>query len=318
MQDFLLPRKVSLFRTNTREMVQMEKQKKMPSNQKIAEVLDQIAYLLETQEANPFRVRAYRNAANRARDLKQSLARLVVLGDGQALQELPDIGEGLARVISRYVQTGQSEMLYRLQGEVTPEELFEKVPGIGPYLSERIVNELDINTLEELEQAAFDGRLAHVKGFGPNRVNGVRVSLTGMLSRPAQKRAWQRLQYVAQDEPSVEVLLDVDAEYRAKAEADKLPRITPRRFNPAGKAWLPILHTSRKGWNFTTLYSNTLQAHKLKMTHDWVVIYYEQAERENQVTVVTATHGLYTGKRIVRGRETECERYFRKMENKNV
>lgn len=100
-------------------------------------------------------MRAYRNAANRASDWLRSLARRVVRGDGQALQELPDIGEGLARVISRYIQTGQPEMLYRLQGEITPEELFEKVPGIGSHLAERIVNELNIYTLEELEQAAF-------------------------------------------------------------------------------------------------------------------------------------------------------------------
>lgn len=87
-------------------------------------------------------------------------------------------------------------------------------------------------------------------------------------------------------------------------------KIAPKRFNPEGKAWLPILHTSRDGWSFTVLYSNTARAHELDKTHDWVVIYYERDGREDQATVVTASHGTLEGKRIVRSREAECERYY--------
>lgn len=60
--------------------------------------------------------------------------------------------------------------------------------------------------------------------------------------------------------PSVDLLLEVDRLYRQKAEADELPMIAPKRFNPEGKAWLPVLHTSRDGWHFTVLYSNTARA----------------------------------------------------------
>ena len=103
------------------------------------------------------------------------------------------------------------------------------------------------------------------------------------------------------------VLLDVDKEYRDKAKASKLPTIAPRRFNPEGKAWLPVLHAHRDHWHFSALYSNTALAHKLERTHDWVVMYYyDDHHQEGQHTVVTETRGPLTGRRVVRGRETEC------------
>jgi DNA polymerase (family X) len=161
----------------------MEKSKtRIPSNGEIADVLEHIADLLETQDANPHRVRAYRDGANRARDLDRSLARMVMSGDGKSLQELPDIGEGLARVIARYVENGRSNVLDRLQGEVSPRVLFSQLPGIGPHLAERIIDQLELDTLEELEQAAHDGRLAEVDGFGPKRTQSLRVSLAGLES----------------------------------------------------------------------------------------------------------------------------------------
>src|SRR5215475_13224500 len=75
--------------------------------------------------------------------------------------------------------------------------------------------------------------------------------------------------------PSVELILEVDAEYRRRAQAEELKKIAPRRFNPEGKAWLPLLHTEHGGWTFTALFSNTAVAHELGMTGNWVVIFYE-------------------------------------------
>lgn len=292
----------------------MEKSKtSAPSNQEIADVLEYIADLLESQDANPHRVRAYRDGANRARDLDRSLARMVMSGDGKSLQELPDIGEGLARVITRYVENGRSNVLDRLQGEVSPRVLFSQLPGIGPHLAERIIDQLEVDTLEELEQAAHDGRLAEVDGFGPKRIQSLRVSLAGLLSRSAQRKVRQRTgetQHEKPQRPDIASLLDVDLEYRNKARAGELRKIAPRRFNPNNEAWLPILHTSRNAWDFSVLFSNTARAHELGKTHDWVVIFYEQDSQEGQATVITATHGKLQGKRIVRGRETECERFY--------
>jgi putative hydrolase len=111
----------------------------------------------------------------------------------------------------------------------------------------------------------------------------------------------------AADEPSVGILLDVDREYRAKAQADQLKKIAPKRFNPKGEAWLPILHTRRGPWHFTALFSNTARAHELDKVRDWVVIYFhEDSGGEAQRTVITAARGPLAGLRIVRGREREC------------
>ena len=129
------------------------------SNGEIADILDRIAELMQAQDGNPHRVRAYRNGAMSVRDTPQQISDWVKDGDEKKLQDLPGIGAGLARVISTYVKTGQSNILDRLQGEVTPEALFAQVPGLGPELAQRIVKKLDVNTLEELEQAAHDGRL---------------------------------------------------------------------------------------------------------------------------------------------------------------
>jgi hypothetical protein len=108
-------------------------------------------------------------------------------------------------------------------------------------------------------------------------------------------------------EPPVELLLEVDRAYRTGAQAGTLPTIAPKRFNPDGKAWLPVLHTERPGWHITALYSNTARAHELGRVHDWVVLYVEDdAHREHQYTVVTAGGGVLVGQRVVRGREAEC------------
>lgn len=286
-----------------------------PTNDQIADVLDQIADLLETQGANRFRVQAYRNGAHTVRTSSDSIAETVREGGEEALRELPNIGEGIARVIASYARTGRSDVLERLKGGVAPEALFTQVPGIGEELAQRIAEELDVSTLEELEQAAHDGRLEELEGFGPKRVRNIRVSLAGMLSTAAQRRRRRAgEEEEAGEQPSIEMLLDVDEEYRRKAEAGRLRKIAPKRFNPEGEAWLPILHTEQNGWAFTALYSNTKRAHELDKTDDWVVLYYEQDGEEDQATVVTETRGPLEGKRVVRGREAECREYYEEIE----
>ncbi|MGW8318738.1 MAG: helix-hairpin-helix domain-containing protein [Candidatus Promineifilaceae bacterium] len=280
------------------------------SNEAIAQLLERIADLLQAQDANTFRVRAYRNGAQTVRDTEQSLEQMVLSGDGQALAELPDIGQGLAATISEYVRTGHSNVLSRLEGEVSPACLFTKIPGIGPELAERIVDELDVQSLEQLEQAAHDGRLAKVEGFGPRRVRAVQVSLAGMLSTSAQRRQRQAFESDKPKQPAVSLLIEIDAEYRRRAETGELKTIAPKRFNPENEAWLPIMHVDREDWSFTALYSNTARAHELGKTHDWVVIYYEGDGQEGQCTVVTETHGPLQGKRVVRGREKASQRYY--------
>jgi DNA polymerase (family X) len=196
-------------------------------------------------------------------------------------------------------------MLDRLRGETDPVALLESVSGIGPVLAERLHSELGIDSLEDLEAAAHDNRLSDLAGIGKKKLAGIVDSLATRLGRVRREAHTHEA-----DEPSVEELLEIDREYREKATADRLPKITPRRFNPSGEAWLPILHTHRGERNYTALYSNTARAHKLGWIRDWVVLYYDGGLDERQATVITSQFGSLSGKRIVRGRENECEQYY--------
>ena len=204
-------------------------------------------------------------------------------------------------------------MLERLEGQVSPEDLFASVPGVGEELAHRIHDQLGIETLEELELAAHDGHLEKVPGFGPRRTEALREILASLLSRSSRRRARlvgdQPVESTLQ--PGVDLLLQVDAEYRRRAHAGELRTIAPRRFNPEGRAWLPILHTDRDGWSMTSLFSNTARAHELGMTGDWVIVYYERDGDEGQATIVTEHHGPLSDQRVVRGRESECLRTAR-------
>ncbi len=285
------------------------------SNAQVADILERIADLLEAQNANPFRVRAYREGARSVRNADQSVAQAVEQNKLETLTELPNVGSGIAAVIGEYVSSGKSTLLDDLQAQVAPETVLAKVPGIGHKLAQRIVEQLHIQTLEDLETAAHDGRLAEVEGFGARRVEGVQTALAGMLSRSARSQRRARMKEKkstseATDRPSVDLLLAIDAEYRKRAKADDLRKIAPRRFNPDNEAWLPVLNIKRDGWEFTALYSNTAQAHQLGKTEDWVVIYFERDGKERQQTVVTETKGPLKGKRVVRGREAENRRHY--------
>ncbi len=285
--------------------------KEKPSNAEIADVLEKIADLLEIQGANPFRIRAYRNSAQSVRSAEKSLARLVKEKKMNSVRELPHIGEGIASTIAEFVDTGRIGLLNRLQGEISPEDVFQQVPGIGEDLARRVAKKLDVHSLEELEKAAHDGRLEKIKGFGAKRIQSVKMSLAGMLSQAALKKVRKRRsEGHVQDKPPVGLLLKVDEEYRRRVRAGRLKKIAPRRFNPEGEAWLPIMHTEMEGWDFTALYSNTARAHELGTVKEWVVIYYETKGYEGQCTVVTEKKGPLKEKRVVRGREAECRDYY--------
>jgi hypothetical protein len=197
-------------------------------------------------------------------------------------------------------------MLDRLRGESDPIALLQTVPGIGTVTAERAHDELGIETLEELEIAAHDGRLARTLGLGEKRIAGIRDSLASRLGSIKRSAAVGPLQ----DQPSVNEILDVDREYRQKSDQGLLPVIAPRRFNPQHQKWLPILHTHRGDRHYTAQFSNTPRAHQLNKTRDWVVIYSDGAGRERQCTVITAMYGPLAGRRIVRGREEECSSHY--------
>ncbi len=293
-----------------------------PDNGAIAAELREMSSLLERQQANPFRVRAYARAAAMVESLDEPIRDLYVRRGREGLEALPGIGHGIAGAIEALLQSGRFPQLERLRGQMDPEALFAQIPGVGPGLAAIIHNELHVDTLEALEAAAYDGRLAEVPGIGPRRLAAIRAVLGERLARrqpsqtsitdgtdetfapeiasPAAPKTARRAR------PSVSVLLAADLEYRAKASRGELPLISPRRFNPEHKAWLPVFHTELEGWHMTLLFSNTARAHELKRSHDWVVIYYyDEDHHEGQCTVVTEIYGPKAGQRVVRGREKE-------------
>ena len=285
-----------------------------PMNAQVADRLDEAAALLEQQKANSFRVQAYRNAASTMRDLPRNVVEILHEEGLDGLDRLPGIGPALSRAINLIVTTGRLPMLDRLRGESDPVAILASVPGIGTTLAERIHEDLDIDSLEELEAAAHDGRLAGMPGFGEKRLAGVRDALATRLSRRRAPRASHEID----DRPTVDELLDVDREYRAAADAGRLHRIAPRRFNPRRTAWLPVMHTWRGATHYTALFSNTARAHQLGRTRDWVVLYFDGRDGEQQHTIVTASAGPLAGQRIVRGREAECEAYYKRQPSRQV
>jgi putative hydrolase len=280
-------------------------------NHHAARLFEELAGLLEEQGANPFRIGAYLRAAETLRRLYRPASEILEREGVEGLEALPTIGEQLARQLRLVIETGRLPMLERLRGESDPVTLLASVPGIGPILAERVHHELDVHTLEDLELAAHGGRLRQVPGFGEKRVAGVVESLATRLSRT--RRRPPEPSYLPA-EPSLAELLELDRAYREKAAADELRKIAPRRFNPRGRAWLPILHATRGDRHYTALFSNTAQAHRLGRTGDWVVVYWD-GERgdDGQCTVVTSRQpGPLHGLRVVRGREAECLEHYRR------
>lgn len=269
----------------------------------VARRLDEAGKLLLEQGANPYRVRAYLRAAETLRRLGRSAADILAQEGTEGLERLPGIGPTLSRAIRDTLRLGRMPMLERLRGEMDPERLLASVPGIGKRLARRIHEDLGVESLEDLEAAAHDGRLASIAGLGQKRIGGVIDTLASRLRRVRPESA-----PASATEAPVEELLDVDREYREKAASGGLHRIAPRRFNPAREAWLPVLHTRRAARHYTALFSNTARAHALGKTRDWVVLYHDGGRGERQNTVITAERGPLRGRRIVRGREEECYR----------
>ncbi|MBR8050106.1 helix-hairpin-helix domain-containing protein [Burkholderia vietnamiensis] len=278
-------------------------------NRQIADHLREAAQLLADQGANPYRVAAYRASADTIESLDEALRARFDAGGVDALGALPAVGAGVAQAIAELLVSGRWRLLDRLRGDAERVSAFEAVPGIGHGLALRIHDQLQIDTLEELERAARSGQLEAIAGVGPRRAAGIRAALDDVLSR---RRRWQGH---ARDagvgtEPPVELLLYIDRLYRNKAAAGMLPTLVPRRLNADVSVSPPVMHMTKGGWHFTALAACPARAQEPSATADWVALYfYDATQREQLRTVVTGTLGALAGKRVVRGREMECRVY---------
>lgn len=142
-------------------------------NDEIADIFEQLADLLEIDEANPFRVRAYRNAARILRGLPEEAA--VLIERGEDLSELPAIGKDLAGKIEEVATTGRLQALEDLKRTV-PAGLAEltRIPGLGPKRVKRLHDELGIGTPGALRAAAEKGKLRDLPGFGVKTESRIR------------------------------------------------------------------------------------------------------------------------------------------------
>lgn len=152
------------------------------SNEYIARVFDEIADLLDIEQANPFRIRAYRNAARSVRACDFSIDDR--LRTGAALPKLPAIGADLAGKIDEICRTGSCTLLERLHQEV-PASLTElmHLPAIGPKRARQLFHELGIDSLSALQQAAERGQLQQLAGFGPRLELAIAKNLQARLSQ---------------------------------------------------------------------------------------------------------------------------------------
>ncbi len=170
------------------------------TNHEIAAVFDEIADLLEFQGANPFRTRAYRNAARTIHDLPESAA--VIVGDpGRSLTKIEGIGKDLAEKVAALVETGSLPMLEELRAAV-PESVMAilRVPGLGPKRAAQLYHELHVATLDQLRTACQDHRIQGLKGFG------VKMEAAILQGLDIASESQQRILWIAADQHVQEIL----------------------------------------------------------------------------------------------------------------
>jgi DNA polymerase (family 10) len=148
-------------------------------NPEVAQLFEEVADLLDIQGANPFRVRAYRNAARTIRDLSQPLAEMV--GDGKKLESLVGVGKDLAEKIATILKTGDLPLRQELRGQVPPglRELLN-LPGLGPKRAQTLYQQLQITSLDKLRSAAEKHRIRKLKGFGAKTEESILQALAGL------------------------------------------------------------------------------------------------------------------------------------------
>jgi DNA polymerase (family 10) len=169
-------------------------------NADIAAIFSEIADLLEIEEANPFRIRAYRTAARVIAELGPEAHALVERGDD--LTKLRGIGKDLAAKIAEIVATGRCSALDKLRTELPPavDELLH-VPGLGPKRVRLLWLELDVHTADDLVKAAQAGRIRDIPGFGAKTEANILAAVTAHLSK---KRRYPR----GEAAPYAEALVD--------------------------------------------------------------------------------------------------------------
>lgn len=180
-------------------------------NADVASIFEEVADLLALDDANEFRIRAYRNAARTVRQLSRPVADLI--DEGKALSELPDIGDDLAGKMETIVETGTLPLLEELEKRIDPAlvELMD-VPGLGPERVRTLHDALGITSREELRRAVAEEKVREVEGFGEKTEQNIRDGLDEI----GEETRWLR----AELEPVVASLVEYLGDHDAAEEVD--------------------------------------------------------------------------------------------------
>jgi len=158
----------------------------LPRNAEVIEQIELLADMLELEGTEPFRVLAYRRAAQRIGETGGSIAQLAL--DGKA-KELQGIGKTIEEKIVQIVEQGEIEALAKRKGRIPPDVVaFMRLPGLGPKTARRIWKELDVTTLDGLREAAEQQRLRTLTGLGPKVEENVLKALRERSKPKAKAR----------------------------------------------------------------------------------------------------------------------------------
>ena len=166
------------------------------TNADLAAAFEQVADLLDLQQANPFRIRAYRNAARLVGELKLDLVAHVE--QGRPLPRLPGIGPDLAGKIEEFARTGHLALLDRLRAQI-PSGVAEmlQLPSLGPKRVRALYEELHVTSPAQLARAARDGRVRELPGFGVRSEAGILAAIAAHVGRPQRLKLVNAMQYAA-------------------------------------------------------------------------------------------------------------------------
>jgi DNA polymerase (family X) len=170
----------------------------MPTNSEIAVAMDELGDLYELDGASIHRIVAYRNGAKAVREASSAVAQLAL--DGQATK-LPGIGATLQEKIVALTETGEIPALVKLRGKFPPGLVeMTKLPGLGPKRARRLYEELQIDSLDSLKEAATAGRIAELKGFGEKAEQSLIEAVDAYeQSGPAQRVVLNRALVVGEE-----------------------------------------------------------------------------------------------------------------------
>ncbi|SEN01992.1 DNA polymerase/3'-5' exonuclease PolX [Nitrosomonas marina] len=171
-------------------------------NADIAAIFEEIANLLEIQDANPFRVRACRNATRILNDHSRDVA--TILRKGEDLTRLSGVGKDLAAKIEEIVSSGRCSLLDRLHKKMpaTIGDLL-KIPGIGPKRVKALYHDLAVQTVEQLYRAARDGRIRELPGFGEKIELNILQSVEAHANQTQRFKLMTAVQYAEALEQSL-------------------------------------------------------------------------------------------------------------------